>query len=421
MADAEHWLGLGAALAVGLVIGLERGWWLRQAAEGHRVAGVRTIALIALSGGVAGLIAAHLGVVIVVAVFLVLGVLLLLGYRRTFRRNGDAGITTEVSSVLAFLLGVLATTGYPLPAIAGGVITALLLGTKPGLHALMHQLDGPEVRAILQLALISAVILPLLPAEGYGPWNALNPYEIWLMVVLISAIGFSGHFAVRLMGPRRGVLYTGLFAGLASSTALTLALSRAGRDQPRLQPLFAGAVAIASTTMFPRILLLVGLVSPALLPALYLPIGLLTVAGLLGVAWLVSRAPADAGEQGHPPMHRPFELATALRFGVFLVGIVLLAEAFRRWAGDAGIYLLAAISGLSDVDAITLSLGRMAGGDLTPEVAARGIVLAAIANTLVKLGLAVVIARGQMGRLLALALGAVALVGLGWVVWGTLA
>ena len=418
MIDPGHWLGLAAALAVGLVIGLERGWRLRDAGEGGRVAGIRTITLIALAGGIAGLLAGHFDALIIPVGFAAIGLFLLAGYRRTARVSGDTGITTEIAVLLAFLLGVLATAGEPLLATGGAVVTAVLLGFKPRLHALLEALDGPEVRAILQLALISAVILPLLPQRGFGPWDVLNPYEIWLMVVLISAIGFAGHFAVRLVGPRRGVLFTGLFAGLASSTALTLTLARAARGQSGLQPVFAAAVVIASTTMFPRMLLLVMAVAPTLLPRLYAPIAVLTAVGLVaaaGLVWYARRAPAGAAG---PPMQRPFELATALQFALLLVAVMVLAEALRRLAGDAGVYLLALASGLTDVDAITLSLARMTDGRLEAGVAERGIILAAIANTLVKLGLAAGIARGRMGLMVGGALGAVALVGLGWVGWG---
>ncbi len=421
MIDPGHGLGLAAALAAGLIIGLERGWRLRDAGEGARVAGIRTITLIALAGGVAGLVAAQLDTLVIPVALGVIGLFLLVGYRHMTRVNGDAGITTAVAVLIAFLLGVIATVGEPLLATAGAVITAVILGFKPRLHAMLRQLDGPEVRAILQLALISAVILPLLPQQGYGPWEVLNPYEIWLMVVLISAIGFAGHFAVRLVGPRRGLLVTGLFAGLASSTALTLTLSRAARGQTGLQPVFAAAVVIAGTTMFPRMLLLVAAVSPALLPRLYLPIALLTLTGLVGAGTLVWLARDSRSDAARPPMQRPFELATALQFALLLMAVMVLAEGLRRLAGDAGVYLLALASGLTDVDAITLSLTRMTEGRLDETVAVRGIILAAVANTLVKLGLAAGIARGRMGRLVSLALGGVAASGIAWVAWEGLA
>ena len=320
-----------------------------------------------------------------------------------------------LAAILAFLLGVLASLEAPLLAMAGGVVTAVLLGFKPRLHALLRSIDGPELRAILQLALISAVILPFLPQKGYGPWDTLNPHTLWLMVVLISAIGFVGHFAVRLTGARRGILLTVFFAGLASSTALTLTLSRAGRRQPAYQPLFAAAVVMASTTMFPRILVLVGAVRPEMLPSLYVPVALVTLVGGLATLALALTARRIPDAPGHPPMQKPFELTTALRFAILLAGVMMAAEALRRYAGDAGIYALSLVSGLTDVDAIPLSLSRMAADGMDGEVAMRGIIIAAMANTAVKLGLAAGVARGRMAGLVGAGLGAVILSGGFWI------
>lgn len=418
MMEVEHLPRLAAALALGVIVGLERGWRLRTAEEGERVAGVRTFPLIGLAGGVTGLLALRFSDLVVPVALLGLLALLVLGYRFSVERQGDYGITTEVAAFLVFLLGVLAGTGEMLLAISGSVLTAMLLGFKPSLHHLLTRIDGPELRAILQLTLISAVILPLLPRSGFGPWDVLNPYELWLMVVLISAIGFAGHFAVRLAGPQRGVLLTGLFAGLASSTALTLTLSRAAREQRALQPVFAAAIITASTTMFPRMLLLVGAVAPDMLPGLYLPIALLTAMGLLASLVLIWLARGVAGNAINPPMQQPFELTTALQFAVLLAVVMVGAEALRQYAGEAGIYTIALVSGLTDVDAITLSLTRMTEDRLALGIAQQGVILAALANTAVKLGLGVVIGgRSMVWRLLP-GLGVVILAGLFWLITG---
>ena len=418
MVELEHLPRLAAALALGAIVGLERGWRLRAAEEGARVAGVRTFPLIGLAGGVTALLANQFSDLVVPVGLLGLLLLLLMGYRYSVSHNGDYGITTEVAAFLVFLLGVLAGAGEMLLAISGSVLTAMILGFKPSLHALLTRIDGPELRAILQLALISAVILPLLPRRGFGPWDVLNPYELWLMVVLISAIGFAGHFAVRLAGPQRGVLLTGLFAGLASSTALTLTLSRAAREQRALQPVFAAAIITASTTMFPRMLLLVGAVAPEMLKGLYVPIGLLTAVGLLASVSLVWVARAVGGNAVNPPMQQPFELTTALQFAVILAVVMVVSEALRQTAGEAGIYTVSLVSGLTDVDAITLSLTRMTEDRLALDIAQQGVILAALANTLVKLGLGVVIGGASMAWRLLPGLGAVILSGLLWLVLG---
>jgi len=415
MANAEHWIGLAGALMIGLVIGLERGWQLRGLADGTRVAGLRTFALIGLLGGVTGQIAESMAAPVVAVGLAGLALLLALGYWRFGRNRQSLGITTEVAALLTFLLGVLASAGQPLLAVAGGVVSAVLLGFKPRLHALVKQIDAPELRAILQLALISAVILPLLPNSGYGPWDVLNPRQLWLMVVLISAIGFVGHFAVRLVGAQRGVMLTGLFAGLASSTALTLTLSRAAREQPAFSRVFAAAVVLASTTMFPRLLVLVGAVSPALLPRILMPVGVITVAGIIASLALALYAKQGRTSLSQAPMQKPFALATALRFALLLTLVMVAAEALRRYAGDVGVYSVAFISGLTDVDAITLSILQMVERELAPNVAEQAILIAALANTTVKMGLAVVIARGRMGWLVGAGLGLVIVTGLLWV------
>jgi uncharacterized membrane protein (DUF4010 family) len=415
MTGDGHWLGLAAALAIGAVIGLERGWQRREVAEGGRVAGLRTFILIGLAGGLAGVIGDRTSALVIPAGLAAVALLLGIGYQWRSPREGDRGMTTAIAAVVTFLLGVLASLASPLLAVAGGVVTATVLGFKPRLHALLRRVDGTEMRAILQLALITAVILPLLPDQGYGPWQALNPRTLWTMVVLISAIGFVGHFAVRLTGPRRGILLTGLFAGLASSTALTLTLSRAGRGQRAYQPVFAAAVVMASTTMFPRMLVVVGAIQPTLLAGLVVPVALMTAVGATATAVLAWRSRETAQQAAHPPMQRPFELATALRFALLLAAVMLAGEALRRYAGEAGLYALALVSGLTDVDAITLSLSRMVDEGLAATVAERGIVIAAMANTLVKLGLAGVIARGRMGAGVALGLGAVIVAGAAWI------
>jgi uncharacterized membrane protein (DUF4010 family) len=214
---------LGVALAIGLLIGVERGWAERDEEEGTRVAGVRTFALIGLLGGAAALVAQPLG-----ALLPALGLVALAGLFATAHvihartRPDQLGITVPVAGLLTFVLGALAAAGETAVAAAGAVVTALLLSSKPILHHWLGTLRRRELSAGLQLLLLSVVVLPLLPDQGYGPWQTLNPYRIWWMVVLIAAMSFVGYFAVKEVGARRGAVFTGLFAGLASSTALTL-------------------------------------------------------------------------------------------------------------------------------------------------------------------------------------------------------
>ncbi|NIP73019.1 MAG: MgtC/SapB family protein [Gammaproteobacteria bacterium] len=411
----QPFLNLALALAIGFLVGIERGWQMREAAEGSRIAGIRTFGLIGLLGGLWALLGEQFGELVLGIAFATMASLLLIARLRGPAAERDRGATTEVAAMVTFALGALAVREYQAVAAAAAVITTLLLSLKPVLHGWLRRLEARELYAILKLLLISVVLLPVLPDRGYGPGAALNPYEIWWMVVLIAGISFVGYFAMRVAGTRRGLLLTGLFGGLASSTATTLNFARLGRHRPALHRVLLVGVLLASATMFPRILLEVAVVNPALLGPLIAPLGLMVLGAALAGGWYW-RNQQDIGDTGELPYRNPFELVPALQFGLILVAVMLLAEALRTRFGEVGLYLLAAISGLSDVDAITLSLARMARADLPASVGTRAIVLAAMVNTVVKAVLVISISGWSMGlRLmgavaLVLALGAVGLV-----------
>jgi uncharacterized membrane protein (DUF4010 family) len=409
MTQLELFLDLGLALAIGLLIGVERGWKTREAEEGGRFAGLRTFGLIGLLGGLWGLIAREVDTLLLGFALLGFTGLMGLGYYLGTRREQDYGFTTEAAALVAFALGALVQLGQPAAAAAMAVVTVTLLSFKVVVHGWLRRLEPQELRATLQLLLISVVLLPILPDRGYGPWQALNPYVIWWMVVLIAAISLFGYFAVKIAGPGRGILFTAAFGGLAASTAVTLSLARMGRENAELQPLLAAGVLLASSTMFPRLLVVVAVVSPALLPFLLVPVGVMAGVGYLAALLLwrsADRLPARVR------LAHPFELATAVKFGAVLALVMLLSVALREWYGDLGVYLLAAASGIADVDAITLSLAGMVPGTLLGGVAAYGIVIAALVNTTVKGLLVVFIAGGSMARRTALAVTAVVLSGM---------
>lgn len=381
---------LGIALALGMLIGLERGWHERGAAEGERVAGIRTFALIALLGALAALPTGATAGLLVPAAFAGLAILLILAHALQQQRDRDAGITTVVAALATFLLGALAGAGQGAVAVPAAVAISLLLGLKTRLHALVGRLSEAELMAVLKLALISAAALPLIPNRGFGPWGALNPYEIWWMVVLIATLSSAGYFAMRLAGPGRGLLLTGAFGGLVSSTALTLGFARLNRRQPRLAAPLGGAVLLACGMMFPRVWIEAMIVRPAIAPALVPP--LITMVVVAGGILLWQRPGAAAERPEHDDLiANPFELRSALIIGALLAAVMVLTEAGRSWFGDEGVYLVATLAALSDVDAITLALARSAGDGIGFDVAKRGIILSAAVNTLVKGGIAAVI------------------------------
>ncbi|OZA80078.1 MAG: hypothetical protein B7X64_07350 [Halothiobacillus sp. 39-53-45] len=380
---------LGLALGIGLLIGLERGWHERTAADGSRVAGVRTLGLIGLSGGLIGLLASQYGGVVLAAGIFVLGVILAVSYWLSAQRDQSVGITTEIASFLTFTLGVFAVSGYAYVAVVAAVISMILLGLKPVLHAGLQKLSEQELFATFKLLLLALVILPILPNGDFGPWGALNPWVIGWMVLLLAGLSFVGYFLMRILGSRQGLLVTSLLGGLVSSTALTLTLARFNRERRDMTGIVAVGIIVASTLLFPRVLIEVGLVNADLLSALLPPIIAMLLTASLGavIAWRWASVHESNSATLVSTLKNPLELGAALRFTLILVAIMLLA----------GIYGLAAISGLADVDALSLSLSKMAGqGQITADVATQAIVLAILVNTLVKTALAFFIG----GRLL---------------------
>ncbi len=405
------------ALALGFLIGLERGWSKRKLEPGRRIAGIRTFGLIGLLGALTMVLARESNLWVIALSFGGLGVLVAAISHVEAQKTGEYGITTEVAVFIAFVLGALVMTPHVKLAAAAAVITAVILGTKPVLHAWVRGLAPEEIHAVFKLLLISVVLLPVLPDRTFDPWDALNPYEIWWMVVLISAISFLGYFAIKIAGPGRGILLTGLLGGLVSSTAVTLNLARLARLQSETPRLPAAGIVIASTTMFLRIVLVTGVLRPSLAGVLFLPLLAMTLLGYVSAWWLLRRETARTGPRIQ--LRNPFELNTALGFGLFLAVILWLTQVLRREIGEMGIYLTAALSGLTDVDAITLSLARLAQDPALLDTAALGILLAALVNTAVKGTMAAVLGGSRLGILVGETFALQAVLGVAvFLVWG---
>ncbi len=380
---------LAVALAIGLLIGTERGWQFRELEEGRRVAGIRTYGLLGLAGGLAAVLGEQLAPAVFGVALGGVAALIVAAYLITARDERDVSITGATAQGLTFLFGALAGLGHVGVAAAFAVITTLLLGLKPVLHGWLRRITAVELQAALKLLLISVVLLPALPDRGYGPWQVLNPYRIWWMVVVIAVLSFAGYVAMRLVGAARGTILTALLGGLASSTAITLNFSRLARIHPRADTLLASGILVACATMFPRILIVAGIFCPPLALRLAPAVGVMALGTYAAAVWLWLRARRHQHDPGAEPiMRNPLELGPTLFFGLLLGVIMLLAKALEVWLGDAGVYLLAAVSGLTDVDAITLSLAQMSNrGDLLLSAAALGILIAAAVNTLAKAGM----------------------------------
>ncbi len=380
--EFEIIIKLLAALAIGLLIGIERGWSGRKEEEGVRVAGLRTFSLLGLLGGICAIISVELGDWFLAASFLAVSLMIVAGHVLEARTSGDLGTTTAFSMMLTFALSAWAAMGFYNYALATSVVAVALLGMKPVLHKWLRNIEIEEIYAGIKLLIISVILLPLLPNRGFGPWESLNPYWIWLMVVLICGISFVGYFAIKHIGNRMGTLVTSITGGLASSTAVTLSLSQFAKEFPA-KSMFMGGVMIASSIMFIRVMVEVAIVNPLLLNDLWLPVTLMFFCVLGGGYWLWKKG---VYKQADPDLQldNPFKLTMAIKFGLLLAIIMFLSAAMLNLFGDRGIYVLSVISGLMDVDAITLSLSRLALDELSHDVAVMGIVLASATNTVVK-------------------------------------
>jgi uncharacterized membrane protein (DUF4010 family) len=342
--------------------------------------------------------------------FAAVSAVILASYLRT-SAAGDVGATTEIAAIGTFLLGVLAGAGQLIVAGAAGVGIAVLLVAKPRLEAFSRTLNNEEVSAVLELAVISVIVLPLLPNQGYGPWSVLNPFHIWLMVVLVSGLSFAGFVAMRLWGERRGLLIAGVVGALVSSTAVTMAMAARSRTDTELAPEAATAAILASTIMCVRVAILGGVVNIGILPRLLPVVAVMTLAGI-GAAWIIKRrAATSASNATGAKLANPFSLIAALSFAGVYTLVLVLVQAAHEYFGARGVYIAAGLSALADVDAVTIASARLGAGDNEWFVPATAVTIAAVANTLVKLGIALVVGIGSFRWYVAAALGAMAIFG----------
>ncbi|GHA55811.1 MgtC/SapB family protein [Photobacterium aphoticum] len=405
---SSPYIRLAIALLLGAIIGIQRGWVDRNEAAGSRIAGIRTYSLVGLLGGLCGLLADHFSELFLGLAFIALTVIVSVAYVSRLRWHNNLSITGLVGTLLTFLLGALAVIGDPVLAASSAVITAIILDNKKELHEALRKLQEYELDAALRLLLISVVMLPLLPNQAMGPWDAINPYEVWWMVVLIASISFVGYFAMKIGGTEKGILLTCLFAGLSSSTALTLQFSHLSKQQPPLSGLLASGILLSCGTMFPRILFVCSVVNWTLLERLWLPMLAMMLGFYVSAGWIWRTHQSD-GQTSPEMKQNPLALTSALIFGVILMVIIVLANALQAWFGNAGTLLLAATSGITDVDAITLALGRQSALGVGTEavegaahvgvtLAAMGIFIAAAVNSVVKMGMACVIGDSSMRK-----------------------
>lgn len=376
----------GAALLIGLLIGLQREFaHLRQVEEEKAFGGTRTFALLSLLGCTGAFIANETEAVLVfVLVVALAGLLIAISYFLT-ACTGKVGVTTEMAALITMLAGALCFWGELALAAALSVATTVLLALKLQTQTLARNITREDIYATLTFAVITLIVLPVLPRESYGPppFDVLVPYKVWLMVVFISGISFLGYILIKIVGTRRGVGLTGLLGGLASSTAVTLSFSQRSRDVKGFARPFALAILLAWSVMFVRVMVEVAAINMALLRIVWIPMTA-ALAVSAGYCIYLYRSQSADKQVEHDTFKNPFELGPALTFGILYAVILLVANAAKLYLGDTGVYLSSIASGLADVDAITLSMAELSKEDLDLLTAARAIVLAATSNTVVK-------------------------------------
>jgi uncharacterized membrane protein (DUF4010 family) len=421
MSFVDALTALAVAVAAGGLIGAER-QQAHSGRDGEDIGGIRTYPLLAIVGVIAGLLRPAFGAWSLAA--LLLAVVVALAVAQVRAKSDDVGVSSEIAAIVTFGLGVVSATPELLPnssrfllVLGIATVTMALLALKRPLHGFIAKVSREDVYATVKFVVLALVVIPLLPNRTFGPLAVLNPQKIGLMIALVAGVSFAGYVAARLIGSGRGLLVTGLIGGLVSSTALTLALSARAKEQPPLTRLCAVGIVAGCSTMFPRVLIVVAATNLALLQSLALPLGTMAVVGYAATLYVYFRGP-DRGSQEDVPFRNPFELTRAVQFGLLYALILFVAKAAQEYVGTTGVFASAALAGLVDVDAITLSLAELHREGAIQGAAVPAIALAAFVNSLVKIGLTFAVGGKALGRLVAPMLLATLLAGGGAIALG---
>lgn len=375
---------LGLAIAIGAAIGVERHWRERGEPEGGRTAGIRTFTLIGMTGGLAGLLETVIGdnavSGVIVATFLIAVTVVMLRFELLqAQAEHSVSATTVIASITTFALGALAVLGDMVVASAGGAAIVTVLASREFLHSAIRRLTWVELRSAVVLLAMSFVLLPLIPATLYGPFGGVSPRSLLILVILLASVSFVGYVAVRLLGSGQGYLVAGAVGGLVSSTATTLTLARESLSSMSARAAAGGAVAAGAISLL-RTGLLIAALAPALVSALLPP---LVVAGAVMMACAVLFISHDAARAEAEPPANPFELMQVVKMALLITVVAFVSRASAQVFGDAGLYIVSALSALADVDAATVTVAGMA-AQLTTAVAVNAIGIAVAANLLAK-------------------------------------
>ncbi|NLH72009.1 MAG: MgtC/SapB family protein [Verrucomicrobia bacterium] len=392
-------LDFAVALFIGALVGIERE---KSAADENSkgIGGLRTFILFAEAGALAAWLSNRVqSHWLFAAGALCVSATVLAGYLVHTRSDQQAhGLTTEIAALVVYLLGGATLYGYQSAAVALGIATSAVLAYKEPLHGLVGKLGKDDLYAGLKLLIATFIVLPVLPDKTVDPWGALNPYKMWWLVILIASLSLIGYLASRWLGTHRGIPLIGLFGGLVSSTAVSLTFARRsheGKGGGNMADALATGLLLSWTIMFARVIVEVAVVNPVMLGAVIVP---MVVMGLicLGCSMVFYRRSLGAIQTGsvtgEVPLKNPFSLTSAIKFALLFAVVLLVVKQVEKNLPQQGLYIVAALAGLTDVDAITLSLASQAKSTIEPQVAVCGITVAVLANTLLKSGMVAVLA-----------------------------
>jgi uncharacterized membrane protein (DUF4010 family) len=404
--DLDIYARVALAFGIGLMVGIERGWRARERPAGSRAAGIRTFTLIGLFGGLAAILANDL---VLVTGFAGVLALLVASYVTGLASHPDRSITGEIAALITYALGALAVRGDIVLASAGAVVLVAVLSSREWVHAWIKQVERVELKAAIQLLVISVVVLPVLPNRGYGPGEVLNPFELWWVVVVVAGISFMAMAAVKWWGAHAGILWTGFFGGLASSTAVAVSCARLAKDAPEFAPVLAASVGVATVVKFARSLLIAAIIFPAgalvLAPSLAAAATLAGLATVLLIRQAIPISPEHAATRPHGlDLGKAADLTLAVSFALVLGAVTLAAYYAELWFGGLGVLVVSAVSGMIDVDAVTVSTARQAVISGDGAVMALAVSIALSVNTLAKVIYIALIA----GRAMAMRFGLIA-------------
>jgi uncharacterized membrane protein (DUF4010 family) len=374
-------LRLAISAAMGLLVGLEREFSKQVREKEEQFAGIRTYTLVSILGYAAALAADKFGPWLLVTAFFGVILLLAIFYVRITKQPGSMGGTSEITLFLVFLSSVLVFLNYILIAAAITVLVLLLLTYKPALHGFVKKLSEEDVRAIVQFTIISALVIPFLPDKKFGPYEVWSLKDIWKMVVLVSGISLVGYLLSKIFRDK-GTILAGVVGGLASSTAVTLSFSKRSKENESLSVLSGVAIIAASTIMFPRILIEATVINSSLLKLMVIQAAVVTAAGFVTCYFIFKKQPRQKAKE-QDDLSNPLNFSVAIKFAFIYAAIQLLVKFASEQFGTGGVYAAALISGITDVDAITISMSKMAGSN--PSLSINSIWLAAFSNTVVKL------------------------------------